>query len=40
MADTVFERAWGNYTALFEFLTKSDFDDCNSSSKRVSRSFK
>ena len=27
MADTIFEKAWGNYTALFEFLTKSDFDE-------------
>ncbi|WP_421329862.1 hypothetical protein [Aeromonas veronii] len=23
----IFERAWGNYTALFEFLTKSEFDE-------------
>lgn len=26
MAD-IFERAWGNYVALFEFLTKSEFDE-------------
>jgi hypothetical protein len=27
MANNIFERAWGNYSALFEFLTQSDFDD-------------
>ncbi len=27
MADSIYEKAWGNYTALFEFLTKSDFDE-------------
>jgi len=27
MADDIFQRAWGNYTALFEFLTNSEFDD-------------
>jgi hypothetical protein len=27
MAADIFQRAWGNYVALFEFLTKSDFDE-------------
>ena len=27
MSDDIFKRAWGNYSALFEFLTGSEFDD-------------